>query len=168
MNLSPTDLKKAKEIYITKTVSSNVVMKHMQNNLDLKLGRDFEYVTNQKLNGKYVGVLFLMNDKAVYRWVPGSAIEGFTRTNLTELRDYELWYNDDFDNWYNKNLDKLVDKFLEDNPDLGIHHHDYPNIPSMMAFQNFAEREYNKKFRKKEKVVKRRKDGVVQRYTKRI
>ena len=71
---------------------------------------------------------------------------------------------DKFDIWFNKNEEKLVNKFLEDNPELYIHHRDYPNIPSMMAFQNFAEEEYKKKFRKKEKVVKRRKDGVVQRY----
>lgn len=79
-------------VYISKTVGGRKLDKHMQENFDLVDHRDYEYVINQKLNGKYVGVLFLMSPQGIGRWESGLGMKGFSRTSVGELKrkKYEL------------------------------------------------------------------------------
>jgi hypothetical protein len=83
---------KAQAVYISTTVGGHALDKKMEE-LDLDNHKEYEYVINQKLNGKYVGVLFLLTPLAVARWVQTGGMSGFSRTSVADLKKdkYELW-----------------------------------------------------------------------------
>ena len=68
-----------------------------------------------------------------------------------------------FDIWYEKNEDKLIERYIDENPELMIHHDDMPDIGSSGHFQNWVDKVY-KLTKIKKSVSIRRKDGVIQRY----
>ena len=84
---------KAQSVYISTTVGGNALDKYMRDELDLKDHTDYEYVINQKLKGKEVGVLFLLTSKADARWAQTRKLGGFSRTSVADLKkqSYELW-----------------------------------------------------------------------------
>jgi len=91
---SPDDLRnKNYGIYMTTTIPSRELDRYMQDTLDLTDHKDYEYVINQKLDGKPVGVLFLMSFKGQGRWETSLGKKGFSRTDIKELEknNYELF-----------------------------------------------------------------------------
>jgi hypothetical protein len=99
MSFSPTDLElKNFGVYITKVVPASLVDNYMVDKLDLKNHIDYEFVTNAKLDGKLVGVLFLMSNLGIGRWVSSlgylpKSMRHFDVTSTDALRDehYELF-----------------------------------------------------------------------------
>jgi len=80
-------------VYITDSVGGNALDRYMQDDLDLKNQRDYEYVINQRLNGEEVGVLFLMSNMGAGRWESSLGMKGFSKTSVKELKEkrYELF-----------------------------------------------------------------------------
>jgi len=86
INNSPSDLIYNNfGIYMTKEISGRELDYYMQEKFDLTNHQDYEYVTNEKLNGEDVGVLFLMSSKGKGRWETSLGVKGFSKTNQKEL-----------------------------------------------------------------------------------
>ena len=92
---TPNDLRyKNYGMYLSETISGRDLDKHMEDVLDLKNHKDYEYVTNQTFDdGKPLGVLFLMSFKGVGRWQSSLGLRGFSRTSDHELskKNYGLF-----------------------------------------------------------------------------
>ena len=140
-DLSPNDLKRALEVYIVtgSPGSGGQILNYMKDNLDLKLGRDFEYVTNQKIDGKYVSVLFLMTPKALGRWVPGTALKGFSRTSVKDLekKGYELWTKESL---CKESFIEVPDMYEKNIKLLGIKYSKTPNDTLIMSGQDIIKK----------------------------
>lgn len=82
-------------VYETKTVGGRELDLYMQKDLDLKNHIDYEFVTNQTIDGELVGVLFLMSFKGKGRWDSSLGKKGFSRTTVKDLakKDYTLFDN---------------------------------------------------------------------------
>jgi len=93
--LSPEELEqKSQSVYISTTVGGRKLSRYMQDTLDLVNHKDYEYIINQKLNGRYIGVLILLTLKATARFVQsGGGHLDFSRSSIRELKKkgYELF-----------------------------------------------------------------------------
>ena len=117
---SPEDLEFGnKGVYMSTTMSGKELDDFMQNNLDLKNHKDYEYVINQRLDGEFVGVLFLMSEQGAGRWQSSLGNKQFSKTDVNELkkRKYELFEerrqrDTELDNTISKRFKSYSDELL--------------------------------------------------------
>ena len=78
---------RTKEIRLTKVKNfmTGIFIDKIMQSLGLELNKDYIYITNHTILNSYVGVLFLLTDKAVKRF----NMRGFEKTTLYALMKYK-------------------------------------------------------------------------------